>query len=49
MPPIPRADMAQRRLDFETGTMSPMIPVATAVLIGLFVIGLLYQLVGVVL
>lgn len=41
--------MAEGRLDFEPGTMSPVIPVVTTLLIALFVIGLLYRLVGVVL
>lgn len=38
--------MADGRLAFEPETMSPIIPIATAVLIALFAIGLAYQLIG---
>lgn len=38
--------MFGERFGFETERMSPVVPVATALLIVLFVIGLLYRLVG---
>jgi hypothetical protein len=41
--------MIEEHLGFETERMSPVVPVATAILIALFVVGLLYRLVGVVL
>lgn len=41
--------MADGRLDFEPGTMSPVVPIVTALLIALFVIGLGYRLIGVAL
>jgi hypothetical protein len=40
--------MIEEHLGFETERMSPVVPVATAILIALFVVGLLYRLVGVV-
>lgn len=40
--------MIEDRLGFEAERMSPVVPVATALLIALFVVGLLYRLVGVV-
>lgn len=41
--------MLEERFGFETERMSPVVPVATALLIGLFVVGLLSRLVGLLL
>lgn len=41
--------MIEDRLGFEVERMSPVVPVATALLIALFVVGLLYRLVGLLL
>lgn len=40
--------MLEETLEFEPGTLSPVVPVVTTLLIALFVIGLLYRLVGLV-
>lgn len=41
--------MLEDELGFEPEKLSPVVPVVTTLLIALFVIGLLYRLVGVVL
>lgn len=41
--------MIEEHLGFETERMSPVVPVATALLIAMFALGLLYRLVGAVL
>lgn len=41
--------MIEEGLGFEAERMSPVVPIATALLIAMFVVGLLYRLVGAVL